>query len=129
MATIEGVERVEQVVGRWFPSDLAIIEGLELKSDPNAGVSILVIQALFQRRADHWPDFNKEMFRVIIAFEDLGGLHLKDFGGAVQIMGFDIHFVGDRGLEGINYEIEDYEDGRIRFHCRRIRIQSAELAD
>ena len=125
MREIKGIEKAELVIGRWNPSDLAIIEALEWKGDQDTGASILVIQTLFQQRAAHWPDLDKEMFRVVLVFEGVGGLRLKDFGGgAVQIMGFDIHFVGDRGLEGVNYEISDYEDDRIRFSCGSVSVQS-----
>ncbi len=123
---IKGVEQVESLLGKWSPSDLAMIEGVSLKSNLEGGVTTLVLQALFQAKADSWPDFDKEMIPVTICFNDVGNLHLKGFGGgAVQIMGFDIRFVGDRGLEGINYEIEDYEDDRIRFQCRSVEVQSA----
>ena len=122
-AEIKGIEKVEEVMGYWSPRSLAIIKNLELKSDR------LVIDALFQATAKSWPDFSKEMFRVVIVFDGVGNLQMKGFGGGpVQIMGFDIHFVGDRGLEGINYEIEDYEDNRISFFCRGISIQSATIA-
>lgn len=127
MQNIEGIEKVEQALGRWSPGDLAIIEGLELKNESD---STLIVKALFQPRSNRWPNFDKEMFRISIQFDAVIGLHMKDFGGgAVQIMGFDIHFVGDRGLEGINYEIEDYENGRIQFSCRDIMILSVELAE
>ncbi len=39
-------------------------------------------------------------------------------------MGFDIHDLSGRGLEGIAFEIEDYEDGRISFYCASIRVMS-----
>ena len=130
MKNINGIEKVEKALGCWSPRNLAFIEGLELKKDSDLGfVTNLIVIALFQQRSNSWPNFDEKMFRVTIHFDDVGGLCLKDFGGgAVQIMGFDIHFVGDRGMEKINYEIEDYEDNRIQFNCRNISIQSVELA-
>ena len=129
MASIKGIEKIKSVIGNWNPRDLAIIEGIELKSDVGMTVSALEIRALFQPRTDSWPNFDKEMYRVVIVFDGVRGLRLKDFGGgAVQIMGFDIHFVGDRGLESISYEIEDYEDDRIRFSCGGIEILSVKPA-
>jgi hypothetical protein len=104
---------------------LALIESLELKSAGELTGSTLTIEALFQPRVDSWPNFDEKMFRVTIAFDDVSNFSLKDFGGGpVQIMGFDILFVGDRGFEGINYEVEDYEDGRIHFFCGGVNVLS-----
>lgn len=130
MKNIKGVEKIEKAMESWSPRNLAFIEGIELKKDSDVGFATnLIVTALFQQRSNSWPNFDKEIFRVTIQFDDIGGLCLKNFGGgAVQIMGFDIHFVGDRGMERINYEIEDYEDNRIKFYCRNISIQSVELA-
>ena len=122
---IEGIDKAEQVIGRWEPSDLCLIESIKLLSEPDCCDSNLEVIALFQKRADSWPNFDKEMFRVVISFTDVSNLSLKEFGsGGVQIMGFDIRYIGDRGLEGINYEIDDYEDNRICFNCRSINIHS-----
>jgi len=128
LTNIEGIEKVKRVMGRWHPSDLAVIEDFELKDNPGVSTT-LVLKALFQLRSKSWPDFDKEMVRVTMVFEGVSDLHLNGLGGrGTQIMGFDIHFVGDRGWERIKYEIEDYEDDRIRFNCGGISIQSAERA-
>ncbi len=122
---IKGIEKIESAMGEWVPSNLAVIEGVELRSMQCGLTTNLLIEALFQSRRDSWPDFDKEMFRVEITFTNVRGLCLNGFGGgSVQVMGFDIRFIGDRGLEGINYEIEDYEDDRIRFKCSDVSIQS-----
>jgi hypothetical protein len=125
MNTIKGTELAEQWIGKWSPRDLAIIERVELSSDPELSCSSLILVALFQRRTNSWPNFEEKMFRVTICFDAVGSLRLKDFGGGpVQIMGFDIHFVGDRRMEGVNYEVEDYEDDRIHFVCRGVSVLS-----
>ena len=125
MNTIKGIEQAGEVIGEWSPSDLATIESVELRPDSDRCGSSLAIGALFQPRRNSWPNFEKKMFRVTLFFDGVKDLRLKDFGGGpVQIMGFDIRFVGDRGMEGISYEVEDYEDGRIHFVCRAISILS-----
>jgi hypothetical protein len=130
MKRIIGIERVENVIGHWSPRDLAIIERLEIKSDRGSLDSNLTIDALFQPRSNSWPDFQARMYRVTILFDAVGGLRLRSFGGGpVQIMGFDIHFVGDRGMDRVNYQIEDYEDDRINFVCGGVSVLSASLLD
>jgi len=126
MTRIQGIEKVQQTIGSWNPSDLAVITRLELVSSEKLSNTKMRINALFQPRTDAWPNFEEEVFEVVIDFDGVGNLTLKEFGGGfVQIMGFDINFVGDRGMEGINFRIEDYEDDRIRFDCSGITIQSA----
>lgn len=83
MNTIQGVEKVERVLGRWHHGDLAAIEAFELNKD-----SQLTPVALFQRRPDDWPSFEQPMTRVTITFDNVGELSLKAFtGGMVQIKG------------------------------------------
>jgi hypothetical protein len=130
MKRITGIERVEKVIGHWSPRDLAIIERLEIMSGRDSRDSILTLDALFQPRTNSWPDFGARMYRVAILFDAVGGLRLRNFGGGpVQIMGFDIHFVGDRGMDRVNYQVEDYEDDRISFVCRGVSVLSASLLD
>ena len=129
MQKIKGVEEVELAIGRWSPSDLVAIESFELVNHQEDVESELLIRALFQRRAESWPNFEEPMFRVLIVFKNVTNLSLKDFGGgSVQIMGFDIKFIGDRGIEGVKFEIEDYEDNRIEFNCGGIEVWSVKLA-
>jgi hypothetical protein len=127
--TIKGIQKVESVIGRWDPNDLAFVERIELQNRQD-NTTTLIMDSFFQRRGTNWPDLEKEIYRVTIIFNDVSNLRLKDFGGGlVQIMGFDVHFIGDRGWEGIHYEIEDYEDDRIAFNCCSVQIQSVKLVD
>lgn len=125
---IKGIEKAKVIMGDWYPSALVAINSIDFQVACDGFKTNLVITALFQLRENHWPNFDKDMFRIQMSFNDVGGLFLKDFGGSMnQIMGFDIKYIGDRGLEDINFAIEDYEDGRIRFNCKEISIKSAEL--
>jgi hypothetical protein len=125
MKKIEGTELVERLIGYWSPRHLVAIGALELVPDPVDG-SRLVLDALFQARGERWPDFDEPMFRVKISFDEVGELCLNGFGSrSTQIMGFDIKYIGDRGMERLNFEVEDYEDNRIHFFCNGIRILSA----
>lgn len=113
-------------MGGWSPDNLAVIEYLELKKGPNGDDMNLLIEALFQNRTGSWPDFDKPMYRVEILFGDVSGLSLKDFGGGcIQIMGFDITSVENRGMEEVNFQISDYEDSRIKFNSSTVYIKSA----
>lgn len=124
---IEGASKVEVVMGRWTPTDLAFVERLEFGRGSDSATAIKLV-GMFQRRdVWRWPDVDKPMHRVTMLFDGVAGLNLKDFGSApTQIMGFDIHAIGDRGWEGVHFEIQDYEDGRIRFFCDRVRIIAVE---
>ncbi len=119
-------------MGRWAPNELAFIERLEfgpgLNSDESAS---LLIVGLFQGRdVVGWPAIDEPMYRVTLLFDGVQGLALKEFGSAhVQIMGFDVRSISDRGWDGINFEVEDYEDGRIRLSCGRVQILEVEAAE
>ena len=129
---IEGTSKAQAIMGRWAPNELAFIQRLDLgpglSSDASAALRIV---ALFQRHGvAGWPSVDEPMYRVTLLFDGVQGLVLKDFGSAdVQIMGFDIRSLADRGWEGLSFEIEDYEDDRIRFYCDRVQILEVEAGE
>jgi hypothetical protein len=64
-----------------------------------------------------------------MCFVGVRQFQLKEFGGLpTQIVGFDIVDVSDRGLENIEFSVEDYEHGRIGFVCKEIEVKSVEPA-
>jgi hypothetical protein len=42
--------------------------------------------------------------------------------GLHQLSGFDISDISDSGLEKVNFQIEDYENGSINFRCEQVEI-------
>ncbi|MCE2570710.1 hypothetical protein [Motilimonas eburnea] len=127
MNEIKGLDKIEAITNQaWTPGDLAIVEAMNLTTNPSNFRADLAMQALCQPRGKVWPDYNSKMVRCLILFSGVGSLNLYQFSGDTQIMGFDIDYRGDDGLENINFEIFDYEDDRISFTCDEIEILSAE---
>lgn len=126
---VQGTEKVRLALGRWAPSDLAYVERLEFHGDSDG--SGLTIVGLFQRRdSAPWPDMNGAMRRVTLRFEGVNALHIKGFGGGyTQVMGFDIRSISERGWEDADFEVEDYEDGRIGFTCSLVEVVAVEEED
>jgi hypothetical protein len=128
VSQINGTDLVISSVGRWHPGDLAFIESLEYTAKLDDKEAELVLVGVFQRRdsvRDGWPSKEERRFRVKLRFLGVQHLYVLDFGGApTQISGFDIIPISERGLEGIRFSVEDYEDDRIRFLCDRIEIVS-----
>jgi len=121
MSTIANTEQVGQRLGRWYPGDLAFIDALEYRCANSEGSAQLRLSARFQRRdtAKHgWPDDKSPFVKVSLIFDGVINLQLKGFGRTPkQIMGFDIRDVSDRGLEGVRFSVEDYENNQISFDC------------
>jgi hypothetical protein len=65
----------------------------------------------------------------VIEFAGVRDLRISELGGGPrQIMGFSIEDIRDRGLEGIAFDVEDYENGVIAFQCRTARLSAVEPA-
>ena len=66
---------------------------------------------------------SKDFFEVSMKFENIFNFKL-DFtnNGLQQISGFDIIDISNHGLEKINFQIEDYENGTISFNCEEIEV-------
>jgi hypothetical protein len=128
MSTIVNTELVAQRVGRWYPGDLAFIDTLEYRCAGDDEAAQLRITARFQRRDTArrgWPDDNAPFVEVTMLFDGVSNLQLKAFGGTPkQITGFDITDVSDRGLEGVRFSVEDYEEDQISFDCAKVVVES-----
>ncbi|SKD09727.1 hypothetical protein SAMN05660461_5619 [Chitinophaga ginsengisegetis] len=63
------------------------------------------------------------VFEVMLSFDNVSNFRI-DFAanGLQQILGFDILDASEDGMESINFQIEDYEDGIIGFNCETIEI-------
>ena len=124
---IPGTEKVIRTMGRWAPGDLAYIERVDFNTE---GGQLTIVGLWQPRTAQGWPDIDAGMRRVTLRFDGVRGLHLKGFGtGCVQIMGFDIRAISDRGWENVSFEVEDYEEGRIGFICSHAKVLEVEDSD
>ncbi|WP_298922622.1 hypothetical protein [uncultured Roseobacter sp.] len=130
MPEITGTEHVKRAMGEWHASNLVAVSELHLKPNMASGGTDLVLVAHFQKRtSDGWPNFHGKMHAFRLKFGLVGDLNIKGFGGGTnQIMGFDIIDASDRGLERINFFVEDYEDGKLGFSCQTIEVEPMEEA-
>ncbi len=88
----------------------------------NGSLEMTVCSQL-RNKLDIWPDATKEAIEITLIFRNLINVKLELSGTRPQqIMGFAIHDISDRGLEKINFEIEDYEVGIISLYCEEIEI-------
>jgi len=119
MKKIEKIEKITSVYNAWKPSDIAFIKALEWSINNLA----IIFFCQLRERVNEWPDMSKDFFEVSITFKNISRLKL-DFNGAGlhQISGFDILDISDNGLEKINFQIEDYENGSINFSCEEVEI-------
>jgi hypothetical protein len=126
MSSIVNEQRAVEVMGRWSPTDMALVRSLDFRERADATGSDLEIEFVAckkDQRSRDWPWGVEPKFRVRVAFRRVRDLKLDEFGGIhTQINGFDIRDISDRGWEGTRYEIEDYEDGRIAFLCDEIEV-------
>lgn len=126
MAGITNTASVAELIGRWYPGDLAYIEKLEYQSGSETRPARILLVGVMQRCDEvngGWPSETSPRFRVTILFDGVRDLELKGFGQYPrQIMGFDIVDVSDRGLEGVSFMVEDYENGDLQFTCSSVDI-------
>lgn len=119
MKKIEKIEKVTGIYNTWEPSDVAFIKALTWSIDS----LVIVFYCQLRSRINGWPDKSKDFFEISIAFRNVSNLKLDFIGtGLHQISGFDILDVSDNGLENINFQIDDYENGSINFICEEVEI-------
>lgn len=130
MAKIENTDIIKKIIGRWHPGDLALIKNIKYLSQNEESDSEIIIDALFQKKErahSSWPSNQQPWYSVSIQFVGIKNFKIKGIGSSPkQVMGFDIIDITDKGWEGSNFQIEDYEDGVIEFYSKKVRILSAE---
>ncbi|OPB88543.1 hypothetical protein BB021_08260 [Elizabethkingia ursingii] len=119
MKQIENIEKITSIYNTWKASDVAFLKTLEMSTNR------LLISFYCQLRSDvnGWPDLSKDFFEVSMVFKNIYNLKLDFNNGQLQqILGFDIIDISDNNMENINFQIEDYENGRISFNCEEIEV-------
>jgi hypothetical protein len=112
--------RAEEIA---FILDLCFYANVDNEIEEGAS---LVMRALAQPRGSpSWPCVQAEWFEVTLRFLGVQNLRLSAFGpGPRQVMGFSIDDCADRQMEGIRYEVTDYEDDRLSFFCTQFVVES-----
>lgn len=68
----------------------------------------------------------KPNYRITLIFTGVTDLKINEFGGGpTRVTGFDILDISDRGLEGANWEIEDFENGVLGFRASTAEVTAA----
>lgn len=117
MQNIRNIENITRIYPHWQPNHVAFLKNVQWTTGS------LTITACCQPRshAHLWPDTSADFLEISLCFQDVLNLQLKiDTVGLQQITGFDIQDPSSEGLEGINFKIEDYEEGSISFYCKSI---------
>ena len=120
-AVITGESKISAVTGRSGFTQFSKVSSITYFEDTAASPpSYTVLVAL----ESFWSAKN---FRVRMRFNGVQSLALRDFARwPAQLTGFDVCDVSDRQLEGIKFEVRDYENGVIHFFCETAEVESVE---
>lgn len=128
---MKNINVIKNTIGDWQVSDIAFIKAVSVLPSSDYRNFSLEITFLSQGRktASSWPDTKSFFDEISIVFSDVSNLKLNFEGTSIpQIAGFDIVDVSNQGWEGINFQIEDYENDRISFNCRDVEAKSVKPA-
>jgi hypothetical protein len=124
---MKNIALVADVYGAWNPGDVAFIAELRWTGNDGSSLELVTFAQPRARTGTGWPNRSAPWYKVVLNFGNVGGFSLREFGpGPRQVMGFSIERVGERGLERLNYRVEDYENGAIEFYSETAEIVSVE---
>lgn len=120
MERIKGIEKIKTVLPGWSANDIAFIKQFSWESGD------LHLTCFSQaRQPDGWPDMEELFYEIGIIFEKVSDLQLRISGGHLfQVSGLVIEDIQSSGLEGINFRVEDYENGDLSFWCEAVTINT-----
>ena len=121
MRKIKNIEKITSIYSAWSPSDLAFIKALEWSSSN----LVIVFYCQIRNTGEEWPNASKDFLEVSITFRNVSHLRLNFNGARLhQVSGFDILDISNNGLEKINFQVEDYENGSIDFSCESVEVNA-----
>ena len=124
---MKNINIIKNAVEDWQVSDIAFVKALTIL--PSSDYKSLSLEVTFlsqgRKRTSSWPDTESPFDEISILFFCISNLKLNFEGTSIlQIAGFDIIDISNQGWEGINFQIEDYENDIIRFNCKEIEAKS-----
>lgn len=120
MNRIEGLDEAHRLVGRFEWSELRTVRRLSWETD-NSGPKNCHVELEMECHE------RKPKFAVTLKFSGAQRLRISEFGCPMRIIGFCIKDIADRQWEGLRWEIGDFENSEIGFHCAEIRVLSCVL--
>lgn len=127
---MKNTEIAVSAYGKWDAGDVAYISSFNWASEGESSLTLTTLVQPRLQRAGSWPKVDGPWYRVVIKFEEVREFSLKKFGNCPrQVMGFSIESVKERGMEGLNYHIEDYENGVLEFYAQGATLVSVQELD
>ena len=121
---ILGQSKLDSIFGAAGYAACSKVSSLSFFEDSQSTeTSYSIILALETDRLD-------DNYRLRMRFTGVQDLKIREFGARpTQITGFDVIDIGDRQLEGMNFEVTDYENGVIHFFCKTASVDDIERID
>ncbi|HOW73056.1 MAG TPA: hypothetical protein PKY77_20870 [Phycisphaerae bacterium] len=122
MGKIKGADKVEKALGSLELSKFRIVRQLCFEEKDTDGRVVQCVHLVLETE-----DTNPRV-RAQFDFNGVSGLQVNKFGGGeTRIVGFDIVDISDRHWQHLNWEVIDYEDGCLRFHCDTAQVTALEV--
>jgi hypothetical protein len=112
--------------GIWKAEEVAYITELHWTSDDKSSLTMVTLVQPRDQLTKSWPRREGPWYNVTIQFSEVRNFSLVKFALPQQLMGFSVENLKERGLEGINYYVEDYENGIIEFYAKTADLVSVE---
>jgi hypothetical protein len=120
MTRIIGYEKALDILGQFQFCEFVIVRELRFYENPtkdSGQMSYIDLLVETENRPRN--------YQLKLTFSGVSNFMLRDFGGVpTRIVGLDIINVTDRQLEGIFWEIVDFEDGDLGFCAATAEIVS-----
>ena len=117
MKPFRNFEKLSNLHPNWKPGHAAYVKSVQWTPG-----QLLICFLCHPEGKKNWDEI-EEVYELTLLFRHISEVHIQ-LGSTqlMQIVGLDIHDISDRGLERLNYQIEDYEEGKFDFYCESIEV-------
>lgn len=121
MANIPGQSKIEAAVGERGYTAFSSVSSLAFFEERDGVRPTYSMTIVLESGQPH------AKYRLRMRFTGVKGLVLRRFGDyPTQLLGFGVVDVSERQLEGVRFEVVDYEEDMIRFFCKTAEVEDVE---
>ena len=119
---IKGLDAARNAIGEFQFHEFRMLREMHLSVTPDDGLPVIGVELCLETESRVPPA------RLCLRFSNVSSLQIRDLSGEARIQGFDIVDLSNRQLEGVNWQVFDFEEEIIGFYAKDAEITAASSA-
>ncbi len=120
---MKGLDATRSIIGEFRFPEFRLLREFRVFVTPDDGHPVIGVEICLETESREPPA------RLSMRFHGVSSLQIRDLGGEARIPGFDVADLSDRHLEGISWQVLDFEESVIGFYAKDAEIVAASVLE